>query len=237
MKQVFSDEIINAYIDDQLDKTERAQILEALPLDNELATRLCKLQKVKDMVQLAYPAAPVPQITYKGSSNWARIAAGFLLVVGIVSGWIANGYFSSEPSLTELAQSIQIQNTMAEQDKWRLMLHVNSSDPAKFKTLLDETEQLLSTSAHSGKKVAIEILTNGPGLTLLRNGSGEHILRLKALTQKYDNLALLACEKAINKIQADKNIKFNLIPEAKVVKSALRQVIKRKEEGWSYIRI
>lgn len=237
MNQRFSDEIINAYIDDQLDKTERTQILEALPLDNELATRLCKLQKVKDMVQLAYPADPVPRVTYKGISNRTRIAAGLLLVVGVISGWIANGYFFSNPSLTNLAQTVQLPNSMTEQDKWRLMLHVNSSDPVKFKTLLDETEQLLSTSADSGKKVSIEILTNGPGLSLFQNSNNQHILRLKELTQKYDNLALLACEKAINKMQIDNNIQFNLIPEAKVVKSALRQVIKRKEEGWSYIRI
>ena len=38
-------------------------------------------------------------------------------------------------------------------------------------------------------------------------------------------------------MQNEGGINFNLIPEATVVESALHQVIKRKEEGWSYIRI
>ena len=237
MKPTFSDEIINAYIDGQLDKAERCQILAALPHDKELSMRLCKLQKVKDMLQLAYPADAVTQTSKKYSSSWTQIAAGFFLAVGVLSGWLANSYIASAPSLSELAQTVQIPYTVTKQDKWRLMLHVNSSDPVKFTTLLDETEQLLSSSAESGKKVSVEILTNGPGLTLLQSGKGQYALRLKALTRKYDNLTLLACEKAIRKIQSEKNSKFNLIPEAKTVRSALHQVIKRKEAGWSYIRI
>lgn len=238
MKQMFSDEIINAYLDDQLDKDERSRILEALPHDDELSMRLCKLQKVKDMVQLAYPADTVPIKSQKNVPPWPRIAAGLLLAVGIISGWLANGYIHPNPSLTELAQSVQIPgSSFVTENKWRLMLHVNSGDPVKFKTLLDETEQLLRTSATAGREIDIEILTNGAGLSLLNNGKQEYIQRLKALTQKYDNLALLACNKAISKIQKEGKIKFNLIPQARVVESALHQVIKRKEEGWSYIRI
>ena len=176
--------------------------------------------------------------TQKSFPAWSRIAAGLLLGVGIISGWFANGYINPNPSLTELAQSVQLPGVSpVEQNKWRLMLHVNSNDPAKFKTLLDETEQLLRTSARSGKEIDIEILTNGAGLSLLNNGNQEHIQRLKALSQKYDNLALLACKKAIHKMQIEDKVKFNLIPQAQVVESALHQVIKRKEEGWSYIRI
>jgi len=238
MKQKFSDEIINAYLDDQLDKAERCQILEALPHDNELSMRLCKLQKVKDMVQLAYQTDPVPLSKTNSFSAWYKIAAVMLLGIGLISGWIANGYVNNSPSLTELAQSVQLPAQSAiEANKWRLMLHVNSNDAAKFNTLLDETEQLLRTSAHTGKDIDIEILTNGAGLSFLNNGNEEYLQRLKSLTQKYDNLALLACKKAIHKIQKEGKVKFNLIPEATVVESALHQVIKRKEEGWSYIRI
>ena len=50
----FSDEILNAFIDNQLDHDERVQILSALRHDDALSQRVCDLQKVRSLVQLAF---------------------------------------------------------------------------------------------------------------------------------------------------------------------------------------
>ena len=90
MKDTFSDEHLNAYLDNQLAAEERAQLLEALRQDSELSARVCKLQKVKEMVQLAYhnfDAEQVIQPKRRANPVWPAIAASFLLAIGFTSGY------------------------------------------------------------------------------------------------------------------------------------------------------
>ncbi len=239
MTQKFSDELLNAYLDNQLDKQECYRIMEAIPADKELSDRLCKLQKVKDMVQLAYHHDYVKQKVppaKKTDRAWPAIAASVFLFIGLLSGWFAHDNINHHPKLTELADSIRI-NDMARQDEWRLMLHINSNDPKRFEVMIDETEQLLKSSVDNHKKVKIEILTNGPGLSLLKAGDEKYVERLRQLANEYDNLSLLACQRAITRLKVEKGIDIRLVPEAQVVESAMHQVIKRQREGWSYLRI
>ena len=144
MKDTFSDEYLNAYLDNQLSPDERAQLLEALRLDGELSARVCKLQKVKEMVQLAYhnfEAEQKNQQTRTHKPVWPALAASFLLAIGLLTGWFANHQFDQQPRLLDLAKASQTQNTMASgQDEWRLVLHIDSSDPTRFNVMLDETE-------------------------------------------------------------------------------------------------
>ncbi len=241
MKQHFSDELLNAYLDNQLDTLERFRIMEALPHDKALSERLCRLQKVKDMVQLAYhldTIEPSTKTSRRHTSYWPALAASVLLLLGLATGWFAHRQFNPNPSLTELAQSIQLQQGAYSQNgEWRLILHINSGDTRRFNTILDETERLLKTSAGKKQHVKVEILTNGPGLNLLKESDAAYIRRLQKLTSEYDNLTLLACNKAIQRLKVEKGIDIKLIPEVKVVESAIHQVIKRQKEGWSYLRI
>ena len=241
MKDTFSDEHLNAYLDNQLATDERAQLLEALRQDSELSARVCKLQKVKEMVQLAYynfDAEQTKQPPQTRKPVWPALAASFLLAIGLLTGWFANNQFAQQPRLLELAKAAQIQNTVATgQEEWRLVLHVDSSDPERFNVMLDETEQLLKTSAQQQQKVRVEILTNGGGLMLVEQGNESYTRRLQALSKQYDNLGLLACQRALNKLKTEKGVQLDLVPEASVVESAMNQVIKRQQEGWAYIRI
>jgi intracellular sulfur oxidation DsrE/DsrF family protein len=241
MKDTFSDEYLNAYLDNQLDASERGQLLEALRQDGELSARVCKLQKVKEMVQLAYhnfDAELGQQQPPRRKPVWPAIAASFLLAMGLLTGWFANSQFGQQPRLLELAKAAQTSNTMATaQDEWRIVLHVDSADPNRFNVMLDETEQLLKTSAQQQQKVRVEILTNGGGLMLVEQGNAAYTKRLQALSKQYDNLGLLVCQRALNKLKAEKGVSLDLVPEATVVESAMNQVIKRQQEGWAYIRI
>ncbi|MCG6885948.1 MAG: DsrE family protein [Proteobacteria bacterium] len=242
MKEHFSDEHLNAYLDNQLDREERIRIMEALPHDAELASRLCKLQKVQEMVQLAYhnvEAEKEPDNTRDVARNfWPAVAASMLLVTGLVTGWLANNHLAQPTTLVDLSKSIQAGNQLAaNQQEWRLMLHVSSGDNKRFAILLDETEQLLKTSARENRAVQIEILTNGAGLKLLEQKDRPHIQKLQKLARQYNNLSLIACQTAMKRYKAEKGIDIQLIPEAGTVPSAMHEVIKRQEEGWSYINI
>ena len=241
MKEPFSDEYLNAYLDDELGTDERARLLEALRQDGELSARVCKLQKVKEMVQLAYhnfAAEQDKQQPHTHKPAWPALAASFLLAIGLLTGWFANNQFEQQPRLLDLAKAAQTHNTRAAgQEEWRLVLHVDSSDPARFNVMLDETEQLLKASAQQQQKVRIEILTNGGGLMLVEESDAPYTRRLQSLAKQYDNLGLIACQRALDSLKKDKGIELDLLPEASVVESAMNQVIKRQQEGWAYIRI
>jgi intracellular sulfur oxidation DsrE/DsrF family protein len=241
MKDTFSDEYLNAYLDDQLATDERAQLLEQLRQDSALSARVCKLQKVKEMVQLAYHNFDAEQAIQPAQSNkpvWPAIAASFLLAIGLLTGWFAHNQFDQQPRLLELAKAAQTQNTMANgPQEWRLVLHVDSSDPERFNVMLDETEQLLKASAQQQQKVRVEILTNGGGLMLVEESDAPYTQRIQALAKQYDNLGLIACQRALDNLKKDKGVELDLVPEASVVESAMNQVIKRQQEGWAYIRI
>jgi len=241
MKETFSDEHLNAYLDNQLDADERGQLLDALRQDGDLSARVCKLQKVKEMVQLAYhnfDAEHSIQQPQNRKPAWPALAASFLLAMGLLTGWFANSQFGHEPRLVEMAKAAQTSNTRATgQDEWRIVLHVDSADPDRFNVMLDETEQLLKTSAQQQQKVRVEILTNGGGLMLVEQGNQSYTRRLQALSKQYDNLGLLVCQRALDKLQSEKGVQLDLVPEATVVESAMNQVIKRQQEGWAYIRI
>ena len=95
----------------------------------------------------------------------------------------------------------------------------------------------MKASAQQQQKVRIEILTNGGGLMLVEESAAPYTQRVQALAKQYDNLGLIACQRALDTLKKDKGIELDLVPEASVVESAMNQVIKRQQEGWAYIRI
>ena len=50
----YSDEQLQAFVDDEIDITDRAEIMEAIRHDDELACQVCELLQIKDTVRLAY---------------------------------------------------------------------------------------------------------------------------------------------------------------------------------------
>ena len=242
MSSHYSDEHLNAYLDNQLDTEERSMLLEAIRKDQELAARVCKLQKVQDMVQLAYHSVAnnepaVPQ--HPGvSRHFAQAAAAVVILgMGIMVGWFSNNGQFSKPTLVELAQDTQLSQKSLASNEWKLMLHVNTGDARRLETVLDETEQLLKTSQASQRKVKIEVLTNGPGLALLQNEGSQFAKRIQQLDAEYDNISFMACQIAINRYNSEHEFEIQLLPNAEIVPSAIHQTMLRQKEGWSYLRI
>ena len=240
MNKHVSDEQLNAYLDGELDTEDRLMLMDALRSDPDLANRACQLQKVKEMVQLAYTVGHDVDQTKptRRSRNWLTpaIAASLLFFFGVFGGWYANHQLNPTPSLLEIARTANF-SSASEGKPWRLMLHVNSGDTHRYQVMLAETEALLRASAREGRPVQIEIVTNGPGLTLLSDRDDPLTRKLQALARQYDNLDLRACERAIRRYRAREGKDIKLIPEAGTVRSAMHEVIRRQQEGWAYINI
>ena len=58
--EIYSDEKLNLFIDEQLDFDEIDEIHQAVLKDADLSSRVCQLKAVRELVRYAYESTPVP---------------------------------------------------------------------------------------------------------------------------------------------------------------------------------
>lgn len=244
MTSSYSDEFLNAYIDSELAADERSQLLDDMRQNSELATRLCKLQKVKDMVQLAYHTEAA-QKSDPGNRRRLQcyalrtLAASLSLGVGLLIGSQYTAMNDAHtPTLLGLAETTQFNvQPPADKRQWKLLVHVNSGDPLRLHTVLNETEHLLKTSADSARKIQIEVLVNGDGIRMLADNNTSYAKKIMEIESRYKNVHFLACQIALNRHKDKDGFDLDLIPGVKVVPSAVILAKARQREGWTYLRI
>ena len=241
MNQEYSDEILNAYLDDELAGTEKKTLLDQLRADKELRQRVCQLEQVRNMVAIAYhDVTDEKQITHnkpRRFNKYAAIAASLFVAIGAAMGWYAHQQMRPETGLLELASQVQHHPAVNEGEAWRVLMHVTSDDPYRLNALLNETESLLNEYAASKRKVSIQILANSKGLNMLRSDNNPYTKRIAELQAKYDNLIFTACARAMARIEQEKGEKMTLLPNTKVAPSALQEVLNKQRDGWTYIKI
>ncbi|NOY15347.1 MAG: hypothetical protein GXP23_00190 [Gammaproteobacteria bacterium] len=239
-----SNELLNAYLDNELDSDERGEIMAALEADTALAKRLCELRSTKELTRFAYnvpPSSRQVRSRQKFGKQYAAmaVAATLLLTVGTAVGWFAHDRI--DVSLVrggeqQLLSDKVIASLPLEAEEKRVILHVDSAEPDRLTAALDSAEDLLLAAATGGYPFELEIITNGGGLNLIRVDKTVYADRIKRLSKEYDNFSILACSRAIKRLE-DKGIKVKLIPEAEIAPSALEQIITRLKQGWVYIKV
>lgn len=99
----FSDEFLNAFVDDQLATEEKARVYLEIGKDEALNRQVCELRKLHELVQLAYrnpPPPPVRQLRAQRTRLSFGIAASFLLVLGVLIGTQSELLFSTRTPTT-----------------------------------------------------------------------------------------------------------------------------------------
>lgn len=236
----YSDEFLNAYIDGELGEQEKIQLFEDLRHNQILSTRVCKLQKTHDMVRLAYENISTPehyqskkQLTFKNNFGFG-IAASILLLVGATAGWLVHTQLAPENGLLQIAQSVQT----GQRSSSKIMLHVTTDDHLKLEAVLEETERLLQSSSTNHGKLQVEVIANGKGLDFLRADTSHFAQRIKAMQERHDNLTFLACKLTMDRLKNRAGLDtIPLLPNIKTVPTVLGEVIRRKQQGWAYVKI
>lgn len=239
----FSDEFLNAYLDEELSHSDKARLLTAVREDEQLSRRLCQLQRVRNMVQLAYHEVS-PQFEHQATAGKKKTlppvfatAASVLLLLGVLAGWFMHNHFNQQqPGLTEIVQELRT-NSPQTSTPWKLMVQVSTNDSHRFNILMDETERLLKNANDNNERVIIQILANASGIHLLKDDHSPMAIRIHQLKMKYNNLLLTACGQTLRKLQLKEGQTPKLLSEARVVPSALQEVIEKQKLGWTYIKI
>lgn len=241
-----SDERLNAFIDNELDADERERLLEATRENHDLASDMCELRHIKELTQHAYRDQRPPRRPGAGTARrgpaWLRaLAAGLLVAIGALGGWLVSATslsMSHPPAVAgfmDVEEAKQLAATPQAAQMRRIVLHLTTDEPRKVKAALDTTEALIEAHRKYRRSVQMELVANAEGLNLLRADVSPHAARIRQMVAKYDGLTFLACNKAIQRLEGE-GVHVKLVPEARVANSALDQILKRLREGWVYIK-
>jgi len=244
--QIISDELLNSFVDNELEMYEESELLNAIRHDDTLKERVCELRGLKEMVQHAYRQPPSCTVSpTKKMGHWrlsylqniSRLAACvLLLVLGWSSGWVmsARSQSASDQKLMPVFQATQ-SNNVAEKPN-NFIVNVSSSNPARLKTALDETENLLEANKRAAQPFKVEIVANGGGVNLLRSDVSPFAKRIALMRAKYPNFDYFACKVSISRMQKN-GVIVHLLPHTGIAPSAAEEINKRLIQGWDYVRI
>lgn len=225
----FSDERLNAFVDNELGAQEREEILAAIAEDAELSQRLCALRSTKELVRHAYGQVPAsPRTRGRRVSLWSgALAAGLALVAGVLIGWQGH-----RASVSPGAPALAWMGGLFASQPTRVLLHLDSSQAERMEEALDMAEAYLAKAGHA----RVELVVNNSGLDLLRQEATPHAARIAALAARHDMLAFVACGNAIARYRSA-GLDVTLVPEARVERTAVEHIVDRVRAGWTYLKI
>ena len=174
-----------------------------------------------------------------GIGNSVRAVAGFVALLIAVALPAeaqqmpsAKQQTSKQPAGTKQATA----QPVAEKKSHRLVLQVNVNDPATMNLALNNATNVAQYYRDRDEKVAIEIITFGPGLHMLRDDTSPVKARIKSIKEANPAISFQACGNTQENMHKVENKEIPLIPEATVVKSGVVRVMELQEQGWTYVR-
>ncbi len=219
---------MHAYVDGELSSPENLEIEQAMETDESLREEIIQISTLKRHVKDSYQLVNVPPyqpLVDNKKTGWqlpkSAVAA---LFIGILLG-----FFSVNMPFNQALLSSSSQPQMAEK---KYLIHLDSSNPQKLSAALDQTEKLL---VDGGPGLKVDFITNYHGVRLFDVNNPKRA-QLEGLLNRFDNLTLYACKRALQRAM-EKGVKLDLLPQVKHDKPALDAVVERLNEGWKYIKI
>jgi intracellular sulfur oxidation DsrE/DsrF family protein len=115
-------------------------------------------------------------------------------------------------------------------------IHVDDDDPDRMNMALGNAENIEKYYDGRGEEVAIEFVTNGPGLAMLREDISPVKDRIAKMSSHMPNLTFSACANSIATIKKRSGVDVPLVPQAKIVDSGVVRLMELQTEGYSYLR-
>ena len=110
----------------------------------------------------------------------------------------------------------------------RVVIQVSDNDPARWNLALNNAKNLQSDLG--ADNVQIEIVAYGPGLAMLKTGSP---VAPRIDESVLSGMTISACE---NTMANQKVTRDQILPGVAFVPAGVVEIMRRQQEGWSYLR-
>lgn len=118
----------------------------------------------------------------------------------------------------------------------RLILQVNTNDPAAMNLALNNATNVTQHYKELGEKVKIEVVTFGPGLHMLRDDTSPVKARIEQMALSTPEVSFKACGNTREKMHQAENKDIPIVSQAQVVTSGVVRVMELQETGWAYVK-
>jgi intracellular sulfur oxidation DsrE/DsrF family protein len=124
----------------------------------------------------------------------------------------------------------------AKNQEHRLILQVNTNDPAAMNLALNNAMNVTQHYRDLGEDVKIEVITFGPGLHMVREDSSPVKARIETMALSTPEVSFKACGNTQESMRKAENKDIPIVPQAQVVKSGVVRVMELEEQGWTYVK-
>lgn len=242
-----SDELIQLFIDDELDEQERQYVLDVQLREPAVAREISELRRIKDLVKAVRPDSDeMPDVCYIPKQrrilfNYRCAAVSVMLI--LLSVFVTGLYLEQG----EMAKIEKVAATYPDVNSYlgshpgnqamRVVLHINRANHETANDLFVQLQQLLQTKENNNRMLRVEIIASGPGLSLVRKNISPYPEQIRKIRNKHDNVVFVACQSTLDRLMMSINKKVQLLPEAMLTASGPDLVRLRKTQGWAYIKI
>lgn len=231
-EQCSTRDMLHALADGQLDMEQSRHVLSLLENNLSLQKELCEIQRIKHLVQTAYPLPKASRLAMarQKSVGW-RHAAGYVLAFSLtlLAGAVGNHYLAGHPMPSE---GLALNNAAAYDN--RFIVFVDSHEPVKLGKALDKAEHLAEQVEGSGG--GVYVVTSAEGIDLLRLGTTRYESRILQMNSKYPHLRFVACSNTLYSFK-QRGEMVELVDKTEVAPSAVEFVVQHLRQGWRYIAI
>lgn len=118
----------------------------------------------------------------------------------------------------------------------KVAIQVNQNDKAVMDLALNNAKNVVDFYKAKREAVAVEIVTYGPGLHMLRSDTSPVKDRIGSMSLENSNISFIACGNTqANQAKAEGK-PVTLISEAKVMPSGVVRLMELQKQGYAYIR-
>ena len=120
----------------------------------------------------------------------------------------------------------------------RVAIQVNQNDPQVMNLALNNATNVLEYYRGKNEEVAVDIVTYGPGLHMLRADTSPVQDRLKRLKEMSfpGKVQFSACDNTRQAMEKTEGHAISVVPDATIVASGAVRLMEVQEHGWSYVR-
>lgn len=239
-----SEEKLNAFIDDELDAEEKDNLFTLIETNPVLAHQVCELRSIKELVRHGHVHLEPPVRARHYPTHWFRssqyLVAGLMMALGLGLGWMAHAWSESDSGM-QLVQAQPwslrpVSLAGVTQDMHKIVLHLDSAEPAKIKTLLDDVDYLTQPRDGVAHPVQVEVIASHYGLNMLRSDITPYTSRLNELAANHPNVVFVACNQTIQRLSKEGAV-VKLMPNTRIAPTATEEIVTRLHGGWTYIKV